>query len=59
MESDPAAALHWYQKAVKAGDLEAMAYLGGLYADGTGVSPDYDKAMALFRRSAGGGDLPE
>jgi hypothetical protein len=45
-----------YRRAVELGDVEAMSYLGILYANGSGVKLDKKKAERLFRMSADRGD---
>jgi uncharacterized protein len=52
---DPGRAAALLETAAEAGDPEAMFELARMYERGIGVEQDVDKALALFRRSAGEG----
>jgi TPR repeat protein len=52
---DLAKAAAAYQKAIALGSKDAMVDLGRMYAAGEGVSPDFDKAKALFESAIAGG----
>ncbi|EGB04764.1 hypothetical protein AURANDRAFT_31968, partial [Aureococcus anophagefferens] len=54
-KSDKKAAKIW-KRSVELGDVEAMAELGGLYHDGSGVKLDEKKAARLYRAAADRGD---
>ena len=49
-------ALKWQQKAVDAGYVNAMVYLGQMYLDAQAVPRDYAKAKDLFETAASAGD---
>ncbi|MQQ10122.1 peptidase C14, caspase catalytic subunit p20 [Epibacterium sp. SM1979] len=49
---DPAAAVSFLQRAADAGSPEAQFELAKLYERGTGVEPDHEKALALYRAAA-------
>ncbi len=49
-------ALEAYSAASQLGSLEATAHLGEMYKHGQGVKADLQKAIALFKRAADGGD---
>jgi len=49
---DPSSAVGLLNKAVDAGDPEAMFELARLYEQGIGVDQDVERALELFRRSA-------
>ena len=53
---DPAEAARLYQRALDLGSAEAANELGSLYFTGNGVAQDRDRAIALWRRAAEGGD---
>lgn len=52
---DPARAAAFLEKAVEAGDPEAMFELARMYERGIGVEQDVEKALDLFRKSAADG----
>ncbi|HEX9938230.1 MAG TPA: CHAT domain-containing protein [Longimicrobium sp.] len=56
-ERDHAAALTWFQNAVKAGSLDARIDAGQLYEQGQGTRPDLEAALCLYRTAAEGGSL--
>jgi len=49
-------ARQWYERAVSAGDSEAMANLAVLYENGLGVEYDFAKARQLFEKAATAGN---
>ncbi|WP_232520751.1 caspase family protein [Rhodobacter sp. CZR27] len=49
-------ALHWQQKAVDAGHVSAMVYLGQMYLDAQAVPRDPARARALFEEAAAKGE---
>lgn len=49
---DPKKALYWLNRAVKAGDADAMKRLGDAYMDGDGVPLNKTKAMELYHQAA-------
>jgi len=55
VKSDKKAAKIW-KRAVELGDVQAMGYLGILYANGSGVKLDKKKAERLYRTAADRGD---
>lgn len=46
----------WQVKAVDAGYVNAMVYLGQMHLDGQGVTEDYNRAYELFEMAAEAGD---
>ena len=53
-------ALYWYEKAAEKGILFAQVRTGllySIYADSTGITPDYEKAESWFLKAINGGDL--
>ncbi len=46
---DDAEAVRFFRKAADAGDANAMAYLGIMYAEGHGVAKDEAEAVRLYR----------
>jgi TPR repeat protein len=48
----PQKALYWLNRAVKAGDADAMSQLGDAYQHGDGVQMSKTKAMELYHQSA-------
>ena len=52
MNEEPERAVAYFQKAVDAGNLEAMISLGCYYTDGVVVEQDYDEAFKWFKRAA-------
>lgn len=45
-------AIHWFEIAAEAGEVEAQNYLGALYANGVGVDVDYEASLKWFRMAA-------
>lgn len=54
---EPAAALHWLQRAAKRGHADAMHWLGRCYVSGDGVPADRDQGIDWLRRSAAAGHV--
>jgi TPR repeat protein len=52
VQTDPAAAAQWLQRAADQGDAEAQALLGLQYEEGEGVAADLKKAMSLYELAA-------
>ncbi len=48
LEIDYIKAIHWYQKAIKAGSSDAVNAMGLMYKNGNGVSKDIKKAEEFF-----------
>lgn len=48
-------ARRWYERAVEQEHVESAHYLGRMYAEGTGVTADPAKAVALLERAAAKG----
>ncbi|MBE6625648.1 MAG: sel1 repeat family protein [Ruminococcaceae bacterium] len=61
VESNPALAMEWFEKAIASKDTEAVAYaeflIAGCYRDGIGVEKDEDTAMEWYKKSALHGDI--
>jgi TPR repeat protein len=55
---DPVELAGRYDRTCVRGDLEACRNLGVMYAEGTGVSPDPERAVKLFNQACTGGNLP-
>ncbi|KAK9842449.1 hypothetical protein WJX81_000710 [Elliptochloris bilobata] len=49
---DPAQALHYFRQAAEAGDADAMAHLGHMFANGAGVAPSNVSALEWFTAAA-------
>jgi hypothetical protein len=48
---------NWYRKAIEAGNLRAMRYLGAMYEEGRGGLPeDGAEAASWYRKAAEAGD---
>lgn len=45
-------ALVWYRRAARQGDAHALANLGRFYEEGIVATPDFAKAIALYKRAA-------
>lgn len=56
VERDGAEAYGWFSRSSAAGDHVGQRSLGYLYATGTGVAADEEKAVELYRLAAEGGD---
>ncbi len=52
VETDPAAATSWYEKAAEQGHIDAQYYAGAAYRDGAGVEANIQRAATLFERAA-------
>lgn len=52
-----AEAVHWYQAASEAGNVDGHAGLASMYAKGEGVPRDPGTALALYQRAANEGHL--
>lgn len=55
VERNPSAGESWPRKAALAGDSDAAALVGDLYAKGGLLPPNYAEAAIWFRRAADGG----
>ena len=55
IEQDFSQAFRYFTAAAAAGDMDATAHLGHLYANGLGVPPDNDTALEYFRKGAAQG----
>lgn len=54
---DPVELAGRFDRRCVAGDLEACRNLGVMYSDGTGISPDRERAAKLFLQACNGGNL--
>jgi len=54
---DPVELAGRFDRKCVAGDLEACRNLGVMYSDGTGISPDRERAVKLFVQACNGGNL--
>ncbi len=52
---EPLGALEAQREIAEAGNLDAQFLLGGMYAGGEGMPPDYPQALTWWRRAAGQG----
>ena len=52
LSDDEVEAMGWLRKAADLGEAEAMHSLGYAYANGKGVTKDYDEALRWYRRGA-------
>ena len=52
LHRDPAQALHYFKKAAKQGDADALAHLGHMYANGLGVEQNNETALEYFQEAA-------
>lgn len=53
VEKDTQKGMEWAEKAVEQNYIDAMGFLGGIYADGLyGIDQDYGKALELYVRAA-------
>lgn len=57
-EQHYAEAKHFYERGADKGDAECMYWLGLLYAEGSGVHPDYTLARSWYQKSADHGYAP-
>src|SRR5271155_992678 len=55
--NDFAAAFMRFRDAAQANNVEAMMYLGLMYANGEGTPVDYGQAMTWFRKASDKGDI--
>ncbi|HEX8832535.1 MAG TPA: CHAT domain-containing protein [Longimicrobium sp.] len=56
-EQDHAAALTWFQRAMKAGSADARVDIGELYEQGQGAPRDLETAVCFYRTGAEGGSV--
>mmetsp|Transcript_12326 Transcript_12326/g.26616 ORF Transcript_12326/g.26616 Transcript_12326/m.26616 type:complete len:777 (-) Transcript_12326:145-2475(-) len=52
VQRDHVQALHYFQRAAEAGDHDAMAHLGHMYANGYGTAQNYAQAQKWFQSAA-------
>jgi len=55
---DPVELAGWFDRKCVTGDLDACRNLGVMYAEGTGISRDVQRAAKLFVQACNGGNLP-